>query len=292
MIVQQDYLDTLVASNEGKPTAWAMLNYWEGDLPLKAMEVNIVYPENYSTLMASTGSAEPFLDAADSDGFPTHMCGYGRSTIGYSYRMMKDLGGQIPPEAPLGGMAKPTLLLGSGVICDARFKWFQALGRYFNAPQWCLEMPMMGTAEGTEPGLEQYQVEFLVKEIKEFIAFLEKLLQKKMDWAKLEELIDLAVQIHEVTWQITELRKARPGPMHSTDFWSSMPPSLFFAGDMKKALDLYRYMQTEVAERVTQGITAINYPEKYRLIFVNLTGIFLWEKTPSLAQPEILRQPG
>ena len=85
-LVAQDYIDTMKACNEGKPTVWAMLNYWEGDLPLKAMGLNIVYPENYSTLLASSGAAEPFLDASDSDGFPTHMCGYGRSTIGYAYR--------------------------------------------------------------------------------------------------------------------------------------------------------------------------------------------------------------
>jgi benzoyl-CoA reductase/2-hydroxyglutaryl-CoA dehydratase subunit BcrC/BadD/HgdB len=269
-MVAQDYIDTLKASAEGKPTVWSMLTYWEGDLPLKAMDLNIVYPENYATLLASSGSAEPFLDASDSDGYPTHMCGYGRSTIGYAYRMMKELGGKIPPEAPMGGMAKPALLLGSGIICDARFKFFQALARYFDAPQWCLEMPMMGTFEGNEPDLEEYQVKFLVKELRNFIAFLEKTLGKKMDFARLEELVDLAVQMHETTWQINELRKSTPGPMHSTDFWSSMPPALFFAGDMKLALKLFQDMLAEVQDRVNNKVSAINYPEKYRLLFAEL----------------------
>lgn len=269
-LVAQDYIATLQASNEGKPTVWAMLNFWEGDLPLKAMGLNIVYPENYSTLMASSGTAEPFLDASDSDGFPTHMCGYGRSTIGYSYRMMKQNGGKIPPEAPMGGMAKPALLLGSGAICDARFKWFQALNRYFDAPEWCLELPMMGTFEGTEPDLEEYQVRFMVKELQAFIAFLEKLLGKKMDWARLDELIALAIQIHETCWQIHELRKLSPCPMHSTDFWSSMPPALFLAGDMSVALKCYQDMLAEVQERVKNKVAAINYPEKYRIVFAEL----------------------
>ena len=269
-VVQQDYINTLQASNEGKPTVWAMLNYWEGDLPLKAMGLNIVYPENYSTLLASSGAAEPFLDASDSDGFPTHMCGYGRSTIGYSYQMMKENNGKIPPDAPLGGMAKPALLVGSGIICDARFKWFQALARYFDAPEWCLESPMMAVEEGTEPDLESYQIKFLVKQLRDFIAFLEKLAGRKMDWAKLEELIDLAVQIHETTWQISELRRSIPGPMHSVDFWSSMPPALFLAGDMKVSLKCYQDMLAEVKERVRNKEAAINYPERYRLIFAEL----------------------
>jgi len=269
-LVQQDYLDAIQAASEGKPVVWAMINWWEGDIPLKAMGLNIVYPENYSALMASSGCAEVFLDAADSDGFPSHFCGYGRTTIGYSYRMMTELKGMIPPEVPLGGMPKPTLLLGSGLYCDARFKWFQALARYFDAPQWCLEMPMMGTFEATEPDLETYQIKFLVKQLQDFIAFLEKLLGKKMDWAKLEELIDLAVKIHDTNWQIHELRKTVPGPMHSIDFWSSMPAALFFAGDMKLSLKRLQDMLAEVQSRVNGQIAAINYTERYRIVFAEL----------------------
>ncbi|MFA5398887.1 MAG: 2-hydroxyacyl-CoA dehydratase family protein [Dehalococcoidia bacterium] len=269
-LVQQDYLNTLQAAKEGEPTVWAMINYWEGDIPLKAMGLNIVYPENYSALLAASGTAEPFLDGSDSDGFPTHMCGYGRSTIGYSYRMMKENGGMIPPEAPMGGMPKPQLLVASGIICDARFKWFQALSRYFDVPRWCLEMPLMGTAEGTEEDLETYQVEFLVKELKEFITFLERLFKKKMDWHRFEELTDLAIRIHEITYRISEARKATPGPMHSTDFWSSMPPSLFFAGDMNVSLKLYQDMLAEVQDRVKNMESAIRFPERYRIIFAEL----------------------
>jgi benzoyl-CoA reductase subunit B len=128
----------------------------------------------------------------------------------------------------------------------------------------------MATYEGSEPELEDYQVKFLVKELKDFISFLEKLFKQKMDWAKLEELIDLAVKIHETTSNINEARKAIPGPMHATDFWSSMPPSLFFAGDMKVALKCYQDMLAEVQERVKNKESGINYPERYRLIFAEL----------------------
>jgi len=42
--------------------------------------------------------------------------------------MTKEMGGKIPPEAPIGGMPKPIFLLSSNIGCDARYKWFQALG--------------------------------------------------------------------------------------------------------------------------------------------------------------------
>ena len=47
----------------------------------------------------------------------------------------------------MSGMPKPTLLLGSGYFCDTRYKWFQALGRYLDAPMWVLEMPHPGVPE-------------------------------------------------------------------------------------------------------------------------------------------------
>ena len=269
-VIQQDYLDALHANKEGKPVVWAMVNMWEGDLPLKAMGINLIYPENYSTLLASTGTAERFLDASDADGYPTHMCGYARCTLGYAYDMMAKYKGKIPPDIPLGGMPKPALLLGSGMTCDARFKLFQALGRYFDTPQWCLEFPQSAPIEGTEPDIQEHQVKFMVKELNDYIAFLEKLFGKKMDMAKLEDQIDLAMQIHETTVQFTELRKAVPSPMHAVDFWSIMSSSQFVAGNLSTSLKLYQDVLTETRERVNSKISGINYPEKYRLVFSEL----------------------
>jgi len=266
----QSYIDTVKASREGKPTVWSMAVYWEGDVPLAAMGLNVVYPENYATVLASSGKTEPFLDSADMEGFPNHLCGYARTTLGYASQMVKDNSGNIPPGAPHGGMARPDLLVSSGARCDTRFKFFQALGGYFDAPQWCLELPMMGTFEGTEPDLEQYQVKFMVEQLRKYITFLEKLFGKKMDWAKLEELTDLTVKIHQTTWQTAELCKAIPGPRHSLDFWSTLAPALFTMGDRKVVLKLYQDMLAEVQERIRNNIGGINCPEKYRLIFADI----------------------
>lgn len=271
-LVQQNYEDTVQAFKDGKPTVWAMNVKWE-DVPLMAMDLNIVYPENYASLVASLGQAEPFLDAADAQGYPTHLCGYARCTLGYTYQMMEEFGGHVPPDAPGGGMAKPALLLSSGSQCDTRFKWFQALGRYFDAPQWFFDQSQIDNYEGTQQDIEDYHVKFTINRLREFIVFLEKLLGRKMDWARLEELVNLTLDIHETMWQITELRKAVPGPQHSIDFWSTMGPSLFSPGSYKNAklaLKYYQDMLEEVRERVENKVSAINYPEKYRLIFADL----------------------
>ena len=169
----------------------------------------------------------------------------------------------------MGGMPKPMLLMGSGFLCDARYKWFQALGRYLDAPVWVLEMPHPGVKESQMEGAREHDINFLVEELGELTAFLERLLGKKMDWDRLEKLVDNTIEMNRVWHQVNELRKARPCPMHSRDFWSSMPASLYMAADPGETADLYRKMYDEVKDRVDNHIGAIP-EEKYRLAFAEL----------------------
>jgi len=266
-LIDEMYKRGVEASKIGKPTAWSMVNWWEADPILKAMDIEIVYPENYGAVCAAFGAAPAYLDRSDSDGFPTHMCGYARNCIGYTARM-KDLG-EIPPEAPMGGMAKPMLLLSSGSLCDARYKWFQALGRYLDAPVWTVEIPHPGVEESFREGAYESAINFMVKELGEFVTFLERLLAKKMDWDKLAEITDDIIKINRLWYEINELRKARPCPMHSRDFWSCMNASLYPAGDPKESLKLYQDMYQEVKDRVENKIGAVA-EEKYRLAFAEL----------------------
>ena len=265
------YVDTMyergrTAKAEGRPVAWCMLS-----IPtpiLTAMGIEAVFPENYGTICASSGAAAPFLDRAEAEGFPSHMCGYCRNGLGYAARMA-DEGGQIPPEAPGGGMSKPTLLVGSGAVCDARYKFFQALGRYLDVPVYIIESPAAGQRESLVEGAHERTVQFLIKEYREFVAFLEKLLGKKMDWDKLGE-VRSTNGLDTVWWNTNELRKARPCPMHSRDFWSSMSGALYKAGDADEMTVLYSKMYEEVKDRVDNGIAGINRKERYRLTFEGL----------------------
>ncbi len=266
-LVNEMYKKGVEAGKAGKPVAWSMLNWWHGDLILRAMGIEAVYPENYGTVCAAFGAAPDYLQRSDSAGFPNHMCGYARNCIGYTARMHEL--GEIPPEAPMGGMPKPMLLVSSGFLCDARYKWFQALGRYLDAPVWTLEIPHPGVKEWAIEGAYEHDIKFMVDELKEFVVFLEHLLGKKMDWDKLEELIEDITEINRVWYEVNELRKAKPCPMHSRHFWSSMPAALFALGDLKESLELYQKMYDEVKYRVDNKIGAIP-EEKYRLAFAEL----------------------
>ncbi|MEE9399155.1 MAG: 2-hydroxyacyl-CoA dehydratase family protein, partial [Dehalococcoidales bacterium] len=266
-LVDGMYEKAVEASQEGRPVAWCMVNWWGGDAVLRAMDVATIYPEDYGAVCAAFGVAPAFLACSDSDGFPTHMCGYARNCLGYASRM-KDLG-EIPPEAPMGGMPRPSLLVGSGYFCDTRYKWFQALGRFLDAPLWVLEMPHPGVKESRMAGVREHNIRFLVEELRGFIAFLENLLGRKMDQERLKEVVDDTIEMNRLWHGVNELRKARPCPMHSRDFWSSMPASLYTAGDPKETAKLYGDMYNEVKSLV-DGHTGAISEEKYRLAFAEL----------------------
>ena len=274
MYALRGYVDKIYQSGqkakaEGRPIAWCMAEGWANPI-LEAMDIECIYPENYGTICAASGAARPFLERSEAEGFPTHMCGYARNGLGYAARMM-ELDGEIPPEAPQGGMPRPMLLVASGMGCDARFKWFQAMGRYLDAPLWTLESPAPGLKESLREGAYERDVHLLVKELRNFVTFLEDLLGKKMAWDRLNVTRDGTREMNKVWWEVNELRKARPGPMHSRDFWSSMSASMYRgATDHEAITALYRDMYDEVKYRVDNNIAAINYPERYRLTFIGL----------------------
>jgi benzoyl-CoA reductase/2-hydroxyglutaryl-CoA dehydratase subunit BcrC/BadD/HgdB len=256
------------AATEGKPVAWVMLGQWAEPI-LTAMDVISIYPENYGSVCAAAGKALPYLEVSDAEGFPSHVCGYARNCIGYAAKM-QELGGVIPPQAPLGGMPPPTLLVASSEICDSRFKWFQALGRYFGAPLWTVESPYPGLKESLEEGTDERCIQFLLTQLGEFVSFLEQLLGRKMDWDRLDEVARGLAGVNRLRWEINRLRLARPGPMHSRDLWSTITAAFFRGAESKAVLDSFRKMLEEVKQRVENGASALNVPEKYRLSFDGL----------------------
>lgn len=268
--INETYKKSLEAIKMGKPVAWAMINAWYGDPILKALELETLYPENFGAICASEGVAESYLDRAEKDGFPSHLCGYARNCIGYVSKMVKELGGKIPTEAPMGGMPKPIFLLSSNIGCDARYKWFQALGKYLDVPVWVLDMPIPGVKEFFRNGVYERCIKFIIEELKEFVQFLERILGQKMNWDRLEKVVYEIEELNKVWFEINELRKAIPCPMHSRDFWSAMPSSLFLAGEPSETVILYKGMLEEVRQRVILKVSSINTEEKFRILFSEL----------------------
>ncbi|MFC1858468.1 2-hydroxyacyl-CoA dehydratase subunit D [Thermodesulfobacteriota bacterium] len=255
--------NALRAQEEGRPVAWSMVNQYCEMIP-RAMGMELVFPENFGAFCAAVGTAEDYLERSDAEGFPPTLCGYARNCFGYASVMAaNDL--RVPGDAPGGGMAKPAVFLSSGGVCDARFKWFQALGRYFDAPVWTIELPHTGTKEFFLPGYKDKTIAFLARNLRSYVSFLEDLLGKKMDEDTLSEHVDRALKTLKVAYEIDRLRRAVPSPMTGPDFWAIMMTHYFMTDD-PEVLPFTKKVYDEVKYRVDNGIAAIPN-EKYRLMF-------------------------
>jgi benzoyl-CoA reductase/2-hydroxyglutaryl-CoA dehydratase subunit BcrC/BadD/HgdB len=255
------------AYQDGRPVGWSMLTWYEGELIAQAMGIELVFPENYGALCAALRCAEPYLEQCDSDGFPTTLCGYARNCLGYASLLA---GNDMipPPDAPKGGMPTPTLLIGSGAVCDGRFKWFQALKRYLDVPVWTLERPQTGIQEFYLPDHKENAVRMITSHLREFVTFLEHTLGWKMNWDRLEEMVSQTLKTLDLAHQVDLLRKAIPSPMVSQDFYAIMIPHLYLPYD-PEAYDFCKEVFAEVKQRVDKGIAAVPN-EQYRMMFAEL----------------------
>jgi len=274
-MLDQQYKSAQEKDSKGKLVAWCMTERFASPF-LNTMDIESIYPENYATRCGAYGIAWEnggYIDRSLSEGFPPTLCNYATTCFGYSSRMVNELNNTIPPEAPAGGMPKPDLLIGScGGTCDARYKWFQALSRYWDCPIWIMETPSNDV--GWEAlDLEYYEqgVDFVSQHLRDFADFLERLCKKKFDYDKFAAEVDNTIEMDRIWYDITdELRKARPCPMNSRDHYTGMSMSLFRANDTESAKNLLQDMKKEVLQRIENKTSGINYPEKYRVSFQGL----------------------
>lgn len=256
-----------LAHQEGRPVGWSMVTWYEGELIAEAMGIELVFPENYGALCAALRRAEPYLERSGSEGFPATLCGYARNCFGFA-SMMAENNMEPPKDAPAGGMPKPTLMIGSGALCDGRFKWFEAMRRYLDVPLWTLERPQTGIQEFYLPEHKESAVRMITSHLREFVSFLENILGQKMDWDRLEEIVDRTLKTLSLAYQVDLLRKAVPAPMVSQDFYAIMIPHLYLPYD-PEAYAFYQEVYAEVKHRVDHGIGAIPN-EQYRMMFAEL----------------------
>ncbi len=260
------YRRGLEAKETGAPVAWVMWsNATVVSLIVEAMGLVAIYPENYGATCAAKRTAIPFLEASESEGFSPLLCGYCRNGIGFAHQMAE--AGDIPADAPLGGMPKPVMLVGSSNACDTRFKFIQSLGRYLDVPCYCIDFPNPGLDTDLKE-VTNYTIRYHVEELKGLVAFLERNLGMKMDMDRLSEMVDIGEKTRRLWYECYELRKAIPCPMPSQDMWTCMTPAFWLTWE-KESLEFYKNLYDELKYRVDNKIGAVAN-EKYRLLFGEL----------------------
>jgi benzoyl-CoA reductase/2-hydroxyglutaryl-CoA dehydratase subunit BcrC/BadD/HgdB len=129
--VKNIYRNAQEAKAQGKKVSYVMVSSHYDEI-LRAMDIVPLPTENFAGLCAAKREMDRFLLKAEEDGYSQVLCSYARIGLGFD-SLRKELGG-IPENSPDGGMPMPDMMVGSSNVCDPRFKWFQATGRFLDAP--------------------------------------------------------------------------------------------------------------------------------------------------------------
>ncbi|MFC2000488.1 2-hydroxyacyl-CoA dehydratase subunit D [Chloroflexota bacterium] len=253
------------ARARGDPIAYLFIASFYDDI-LRAMDIVTVGTENYAGLCAAKRDAERFLSKAEAEGYPRHLCTY--ATCGLGFDAMRSELGEIPPGSPDGGMEYPDVMLGTGMmICDPRYKWYQAAQRYINAPTHVLGLlnPPLYYTHVDIKEVRDYYIKYAIAELRGLVDFLEQQLGKKIDWDRLSEVVDLSERTIKMWYDTYQLRKAVPAPMPTEDALNIMVPGFFMMGT-QTAYDFYCEVYDEIKYRVDNGIGTIP-DEKHRLLW-------------------------
>ena len=263
-IVRAITAEALRANEAGKPVAYcfAFCGY---DEIVRAMDIVPAWPENYAGICAAKRDAMRFIERAEADNYSRSLCTY--ATCGLGFDSWRNEPGGVP-DAPWGGMARPDMMLGSGqMICDPRYKWYQAAQDYMpDVPVYVVGQLLPSYDEDVDiREVQDYYVKYIVAEFRGLVEFLEKQTGRKMDWGKLAELVDLGDRTWNMIWEAHELRRAMPAPMDTGDAMNTMVPMTFLMGT-QQAYDFFKDLYDELKHKVNNGIGVVP-KEKYRLLW-------------------------
>jgi benzoyl-CoA reductase/2-hydroxyglutaryl-CoA dehydratase subunit BcrC/BadD/HgdB len=257
---------TVRAKEEGKKVAYSFIVVGQDEI-MRAMDIVPAWGESFSGIASAKRDAEKYLQKAEAENFSRSLCTYATCNIGFDM-WREELGGEMPPDSPWGGIGRPDMILGTAQqLCDPRYKWPQATRHYLN------DVPVFIGGmyyPAWDPKIdhrkeEEYYVKFNTAELHKCVEFCEKHTGKKMDWDRLASVVDLTDRTWNLFVETYELRKAVPCPMDTGDAMNTMVPMAFMLGT-QECYDFFLALNQELKEKIAakQGVAQ---NELYRLLW-------------------------
>ncbi len=232
---------------EGIPVVWVTAVF-----PVEivyAMDLFPYYPENFGALAAARKVADKLSESAERRGYYNDLCGYARCGLGDAYTN-EHLVGQILP---------PDVLLCCNTQCGSLPKWFEAAGRFYNAPYFLLDSPLI------EDEVSAHSQNYVIHQFREMIEFLEVTTKRRFDFDRLQEVLELSNEACRLWNDCLEMAALKPAPFGFFDACFHMAPIVTWRGT-QMAVDYYRQLKQELEERVEKKIYAIP-SEQYKIYF-------------------------
>lgn len=271
--------DAHQAKARGQKVAWTYMGTYVEPI-VQAFDIVAFSPENYGAVCAVKMAAEVFLDKAVAEGYSNwSCCGYFKTCLGLAITE-RELGKPLP-DAPEGGLPCPDMYIGNTSCADCRLTCVQDLGRYWDVPHYVFDFawPQRGADLQT---VKKYYVKYIMEQIRDFIAFLERQTGKRYDEDKVRELTRVQHQVFTAENDIFQLCKAVPCPIGGIEMLSCIAPAQFFSAYPESA-DFYARLRDEVKYRVENKMAAVPN-ERYRLLWG--FGVPVWHTMEALGRLE------
>ncbi|MGM0454193.1 MAG: 2-hydroxyacyl-CoA dehydratase subunit D [Thermodesulfobacteriota bacterium] len=260
-IMTHYYIEAKSAGQNGKKVAWITSG---GPVePLIAMDVIPVYPENHGAMIGASKMGVDLCEKAEEMGYSRDLCSYARADIACA----------VVDGGPIGGLPAPDFLVCCNNICGTVLKWYEVAARYFDVPLFILDTPFVHR-EFTDAAKN-----YVLRQIYEYIAFLETQCGRKMDYDHMAEVGRRSVEGLRLWQDVLDMSAHKPAPMTAFDAFFHLALIVTLRGT-QEAVDYYRQLLDEMHERVNEGIAMVP-SEKYRLLWDNLP---VWYKTKWLSE--------
>ena len=286
-----DYWESLFrAPQEGKLVCW-----YEGvaiNPILEAADIAWCHGEAAAALLAARKEEGPAQQAAEEAGYDRELCSYARTHLGCSImtqRSQPEGLESLPPDAVerkrlAARIPIPDMIISAYPFCSTGQQWDDMIYRAFGkkVPIFNISLPWIW---GNKPSAKymsgpEYResVDFLVKQLRACIEFIEGVTGKPYDYDRLSQIMGYIKKAGEV--KLEAMRLCRTGPSAASFFeWTnSIAPVNFLPGD-QRIVDYFETKKAEIQTRVDQGIGAVPN-ERYRLFW---DGIMNWGKIGWLA---------
>jgi len=241
------FLDIPKARKEEKPIIMHPFNY--GPELFYAMDMAPLMQEVFSVGLAPFHFNEPYIDFTNQIGFgdnPT-LCNAQRPLIG-SY---------IKGAAPI-----PDYLFFLSTPCNSLAMTYQVFQNLTGVPAFNIDIPYWAYDQASE-FYDDKTVDYLIKQIKNLIAWLEKETKHKLNVENLQQTMTWVNQAREYVWEFNELLKTVPCPAPSiTGFGNFL--AMVTKGGTYDAVKVTKFIRDNTADNVKNGIAGVP-DEKIRI---------------------------
>ncbi len=221
---------------------------------LVAHDIIPVYPENHAVANLTAKKGAELCSITENLGYTSHLCAYARSDLGY----------RQSGKTVTKGIPEPDLFLACNAQCFTLTKWFQVLARRGNLPVFIFDTPEYIIDSKAREEI----VKYCVIQMKELIAFLEKVTGKKFDYDRLKEVMEYSAASSVLYKKFLDMAQYKPSPISIFDALIGMAIAVYRRGT-QECVDYYRTLCDEIQAKVDQGIGVVQN-EKYRLYWENL----------------------